>query len=116
MTPPAPEAPQYQQQNYQQNYQQPGYPQQGYQQPQYSYNGKPQNDPGKSFAIASLVLGILSFFCAGYIAGTLAVVFGFVARNKGYRGGMATAGMICGALGVVLMLVLQIAGAALQFA
>lgn len=71
-------------------------------------NQEPQD--GKGFAIASLVLGILSFFCFAYIAGTLGIIFGIIAKNKGYKGGMATAGIICGAIGIVLYIVLMIAG------
>ena len=41
------------------------------------------NSNGKGFAIASLVLGIVSFFCFGIIAGALAIIFGYVAKNKG---------------------------------
>ena len=66
----------------------------------------------EGFAIASLVLGILSFFCFAYIAGTLGIVFGVVAKNKGYKGHIATAGIICGALGIILWIIMVIAGVA----
>lgn len=104
-----PQQPQYNQPQYGQP-QQPQYPQQpgGYVPPQ-----APVSEPGKGMAIASLVLGILSFFCFAYIAGTLGIVFGCVAKNKGYTGKMATAGIICGAVGIVLWIVLQIAGLSL---
>ncbi len=44
-----------------------------------TYNEAPQSpnqapQDGHGFAIASLVLGILSFFCFAYIAGTLGIV------------------------------------------
>lgn len=59
-------------------------------------------------AIASLVLGIISLFLFGVIAGVLAIVFGFQARKEteadpslGGRG-LATAGMALGIIGVVL--------------
>ncbi len=64
---------------------------------------------GKGFAIASLVLGIVSFFCFAIIAGPLAIIFGAIARNKG-QGGMATAGLICGIIGLVVYIVMLIAG------
>ncbi len=85
-------------------------------QPTYdAYNTEPQypvQNPqdGKGFAIASLVLGIVSFFCFAFIAGTLGIVFGVVAKNKGYKGGMATAGIVCGAIGIVLWILMMIGG------
>ena len=69
-------------------------------------------DNGKNFAIASLVLGIVSIFCFGIIVGTLAIVFSRMAKSKGYPGGMATAGFVCGIIGLVgwaLSMVLQFA-------
>lgn len=88
------------------------YPYQPYQQPNGSYNPnqQPAEAPGKGFAIASLVLGIVSFFCFAYIAGTLAIVFGGVAKNKGYRGNMATAGIVCGIIGIALMVIMTVLG------
>ena len=85
-------------------------------QPTYTeQNGTPQylvqnTDDGKGFAIASLVLGIVSFICFAFIAGTLGIVFGIVAKNKGYKGGMATAGIVCGAIGIALWILMMIAG------
>ena len=58
-------------------------------------------DNGKGFAIASLVLGIVSIFCFAIITGTLAIVFSSKAKAKGYPGGMATAGFVCGIIGLV---------------
>lgn len=58
--------------------------------------------PGKGMAIASLVLGIVSFLCFPIVTGVLAIIFGGVAKSKGYTGGMATAGLICGILGLAL--------------
>lgn len=81
----------------QQNYQQP------YNQPNNVYNNyqQPAPVPGKGLAIAGMVLGIISFFCIPLITGILGIVFGGVAKSKGYRGGMATAGIVCGILGLV---------------
>lgn len=58
-------------------------------------------DNGKGFAIASLVLGIVSIFCFAIITGTLAIVFSRMAKSKGYPGGMATAGLVCGIIGLI---------------
>jgi Domain of unknown function (DUF4190) len=59
-------------------------------------------------AIASLVLGIISLFLFGVIAGVLAIIFGVQARREieadpsvGGRG-LATAGLTLGIIGVVL--------------
>ncbi len=63
---------------------------------------------GKGLAIASLVLGIVSFFVFAYIAGALAIILGGVAKKQGFRGGMATAGIVCGIVGIALTIILQI--------
>lgn len=84
--------------------QQPNY-QQSYNQQQYNgynpYAPQQYTVPGKGFAIAAMVLGIVSFLCAPIITGVLGIVFGGIAKSKGYRGGMATAGIVCGILGLV---------------
>jgi hypothetical protein len=65
-------------------------------------------------AIASMVLGIVSFpmmifYCMGIIPAVLAIVFGFIARAKVKRGetvvggGMAMAGIILGVVHAVLL-------------
>lgn len=96
----------------QQNYQQPNYQQPNYQQQPYNnvYNQyqQPANVPGKGFAIASMILGILSFLCFPFITGLLGIIFGGVAKSKGYRGGMATAGIVCGVIGVALQLIFTV--------
>jgi len=97
-----PEQPTVQPQVYQQPVQQP-YQQPVYQQPVYQQADAGQTEqPAKGLAVASLVLGIVSFFCFAYITGILAVIFGAVAKSKGNRSGMSTAGLICGGIGVVL--------------
>jgi Domain of unknown function (DUF4190) len=59
-------------------------------------------------AIASLVLGIVSLFLFGVIAGVLAIVLGVQARKEIERDptvggrGLAAAGMVLGIIGVVL--------------
>ncbi|MEE0061342.1 MAG: DUF4190 domain-containing protein [Acutalibacteraceae bacterium] len=92
----------YQQQPYQQQYQQPYYQQQMYQQPM------TPAEPGRGFAIASLVLGIVSFICFPIITGGLGIAFGIVAKKKGSRSPMATAGIICGIVGIVLWIALRV--------
>jgi Domain of unknown function (DUF4190) len=65
-----------------------------------------QRTSGK--AIAALVLGIVSIFAFGFIAGLIAIILGVLARKEidadpslGGRG-LATAGLVLGIVGVVL--------------
>ncbi len=86
-------------------------------QPVYGQPVQPQQKvPGKGLAIAGMVLGIVSlvtFWCYGFITGILAIVFGGVAKGKGYKGGMGTAGIVCGAISIGIWLVMfLIAGSA----
>ncbi len=109
------------QQNYAQQYQQPYGQQQDYNQynqyNQYDQNyNQPYNQPYgqqygsmyqedksiKRFAIASLVLGIVSFFCCGIITSILAIIFGRISLNKQpMNNGLAKAGFILGIIGLV---------------
>lgn len=65
---------------------------------------EPQGQPGKGLAIASMVLGILGFFCYG-ITSIIGLILGCVAKGKGCRSGMATAGIICSAISIVLYVI-----------
>jgi hypothetical protein len=75
---------------------------------------RPMPVPGdrRGLAIASLVLGIISlcgaifWFCGGPLA-IVAVVLGVLSRNSSARS-MATAGIILGAIGIVLAIVFVI--------
>ena len=108
--------PQYGQPHYGQGYD-PQYAQPPYGQPQY---GQPQWGPPASktngMAIASLVLGIVWIYWIGSI---LALVFGYIAKSQIKQrgesgGGMATAGIILGWIGVgflVLFIGLLVSGA-----
>ena len=60
------------------------------------------NHPKRGMAIASLVLGICSllFTFFGLLLGILAVVFGSSANREG-KVSVATAGKICGIIGIV---------------
>lgn len=75
--------------------------------------------------VAALVLGIISLpgvftFFVGFVLGILAVIFGAVGRSRARRGeatngGVALAGLICGAVGlaasVALVALLAVGGA-----
>lgn len=76
--------------------------------PTYTAPVQPVAQPGKGFAIAGMVCGIVSFFCFAVILGTLGIVFGATAKKKGYMGGMATAGIACGVVGLSLWLIMLI--------
>lgn len=59
-------------------------------------------------AIASLIVGLVSFLCCsvGFIPGIIAIVLGVMGKNQikqtGQSGeGMATAGIVLGAIGIV---------------
>jgi hypothetical protein len=60
-------------------------------------------------AIAALVLGILTFVCLGPIAGILAIVFGILglkkAKESGVGKGMSIAGIVLGAVGSVIAII-----------
>ena len=73
--------------------------------------GAPEPEKGKGMAIASLVLGIVSFFCFPVITGTLGIIFGAVAKSQGSKRGMATAGIVCGILGLIAWIIMLAAGA-----
>ncbi|MFJ6633024.1 DUF4190 domain-containing protein [Streptomyces sp. NPDC091376] len=85
----------------------PGYP--GY--PGYGQGGWVQA-PANGMGITALVLGIIAVvgFCMyglGIILGVLALIFGFLGRARARRGeanngGMALAGIILGAIGIVI--------------
>ena len=104
--------PQYGQEQYGQE--QYGQPQYGSPPPGQGGYGQPQVAPKNGLGIAALVLGILALLTfltvvGGILFGLIAVVLGFVARGKVKRGeatngGMALAGIITGAIGLVLSL------------
>lgn len=72
-----------------------------------SYDESPVPSSKKGFAIASLVLGILSMLCCccGWIPvifGAAALVFGILSLSKGYGGkGLAVAGIVCCVIGII---------------
>ncbi|MBR5278541.1 MAG: DUF4190 domain-containing protein [Clostridia bacterium] len=71
------------------------------------------NSDGKGFAIASLICGIVSIIMFAIITGPLGIVFGAIAKNKGNTSPMATAGIVCGVIGVIGWLILMAMGVSL---
>lgn len=69
-------------------------------------------------AVASLVLGIISIVCGlflmgyqwiGAILGIIGIILGSLGKKDPEKKGMATAGLICSIVGLVLCLLLYIA-------
>ncbi|MFJ4699557.1 protein of unknown function [Streptomyces sp. TverLS-915] len=58
-------------------------------------------------AIASLVLGIVGLFFFSILLGLLALVFGYIALRGTGRPGMAKAGLVLGAIDLILGIVLM---------
>lgn len=90
-----------------QNYQNNSYEQSGYQQPNYQQPVPPQ-EPKKTDALAviALVLGIASIVicCNIYLSIALGIggIVCSVISNKKQKSGLATAGMVCSIVGMVL--------------
>lgn len=100
--------------NYQQDYNQnfdPNY-NQNFNQPYYNGNSQKPYDPGKGFAIGSLICGIVSLalfwmFGIAVIPGVIGIVLSVISGNKSYavglsRNGMATAGLVCSIIGCAI--------------
>ena len=92
-----------QQAGYQNQYNQPVG--NAYQQQQYASYEQPS---GKGFAIASLVLGIVSVCtcCGGLLPSVLGLIFGIISKSKqSENNGMAIAGIILSSIGIVISLI-----------
>ncbi len=64
-------------------------------------NDAPSGEEGKTQAIWSLVTGILSVVCC-QICCIPAIILAVVAKNKGNKSGLATAGLVLGIIGACL--------------
>ncbi len=92
-----------QQAGYQSQYNQPVG--NAYQQQQYASYEQPS---GKGYAIASLVLGIVSVCtcCGGLLPSVLGLIFGIISKSKqSENNGMAIAGIILSSIGIVISLI-----------
>jgi hypothetical protein len=87
--------------------------------PYHEYTPLPTRNPGKESGIAALVLGIISLFTNGlfpffsFPLGVVAIVLGAVSRRKtpsGMPSTLATVGIITGAIGVIISILLFILG------
>ena len=63
---------------------------------------KEEKQPCKGLAIASMVLGFISFMCYGYLTGIISIIFAIVAKSCGNKSRMATTGLICSIIAIVL--------------
>lgn len=81
-------------------------PQQEY---QYQYQ-PPQKEKGNGLSIASMVCGLVAFFCCNplYMVSTAAVILGIVALCVNRSKGMAITGIVLGALSVIIWVVIDI--------
>jgi hypothetical protein len=87
--------------------------------------GQPRTGHRNGIGIAALVVGILALVSSvtvvgGIVLGILAICFGAIGRGRARRGeasneGVALAGLVIGALGLALSVVLVAAGASLFF-
>lgn len=86
----------------------------------YSYDSAPAESGSKVFGIISLVCGILGLLCSccgwfGILLGVAAVVLGILSINKQEDAkGMAIAGIVCGGIGLLIAIIILIAGSALS--
>ncbi len=93
------------------NNQQQQYGQPNYNQNMNGYNNQNMNGYNNNytngFAIAGLICGIASLFIFGIILGILGIIFSNIGQKNalmytGRRSGMATGGMVCAIIGLVL--------------
>lgn len=80
-------------------------------------SGNNYQDPGKGFGIASLVCGILALitcclWCTCIPLAVVSIVLGIlqIKKGSGVGKGMAIAGIICAAVGLVLFIALTVWG------
>ncbi|MDR1564946.1 MAG: DUF4190 domain-containing protein [Oscillospiraceae bacterium] len=84
------------------NYQQPPVPQ---------YNAPiPPQDDKNGLAVGSLVLGIISIVCVGWLWGVVGLILGLQAKKKkpGVKEGLATVGIVLSIIGIVAGIIASI--------
>lgn len=80
------------------------------------YQKPQQSGGGQGMAIASMVLGIVSIAlcCIWYlslICAIVSIVFGIMNNRKNGRNAMATAGIVCSIIGIVLTIAILVLAA-----
>lgn len=78
----------------------------------YQYPDPPaekKSDEASSYGIASLVLGIVSFFIMPtLVTSILAIIFGRLSRKRTGKSKVATAGTVCGIISLVISIALWV--------
>ena len=77
---------------------------------------QPNGNGGQGMAIAAMVLGIVSIVlcCIWYISllcAIVGIVLGVMHNKKGVKSGMATAGIVCSIIGIILTIVILVLAA-----
>ncbi|MGN0500301.1 MAG: DUF4190 domain-containing protein [Ruminococcus sp.] len=99
----------YNQNNYQSDYQTYTDYNQPYQAPQYTNSYPVEDSSANGMAIASLVLGIVSFFCCGVPCSVVGLILGIISKKrKPLNNGKATAGIVLSIIALVLWAILFI--------
>lgn len=93
------------QENMYQQMNQPSYTNQQYP----NYNQYPQENKNNNYALASLILGIVSFFCCGTVCSIVGLILGIISKKqKPLNNGMAVAGIVLSIISLVLSIVVII--------
>lgn len=74
--------------------------------------------PAAALAVASMIIGIISYATLNPMGAILAMIFAGSAKRHGNTTGYATAGLVCGIVGLVLSIItaaLIIGGTAIAF-
>lgn len=77
------------------------------------------NEESQGFGIASMICGILAlvtccFWCLSIPLAIVSIVLGIIQISKGTGKGMAIAGIICSAIGLILMIIFVVFGAVMN--
>ena len=57
--------------------------------------------PGQGLATASLILSIFGVMCYGFILGPISILLAALAKKEGFKGGMATVGLVLGIIATI---------------
>ena len=99
----------YNQNNYQSDYQTYTDYNQPYQAPQYTNSYPVEDSSANGMAIASLVLGIVSFFCCGLPCSVVGLILGIISKKrKPENNGKATAGIVLSIIALVFWAIIVI--------
>jgi len=66
------------------------------------------NDNNETYAILSIVFGVIGLIVAGVIFGILAIIFGALGRRSGNRKTLAIIGLILGIIDIVIVIIVMV--------